>query len=92
MYVTLKHDPNRGIPGGYWDETIDPPTKVNLEVATFKCASKACQAYIERNKLGAGNWTGGKIFRDGKQIAFVSYNGRVWMGTAYTGTNEEIKV
>jgi len=41
-------------------------------------ASLLCMDYINYWDLGGGNWTGGKVFKDGKQIARVSYNGRVW--------------
>ena len=38
----------------------------------------ACRADIEQDDLGGGNWSGGQIFEAGRQVARVSYNGRVW--------------
>lgn len=54
------------------------PDEAYFEVATFKGASLMCLKYIERWELGGGNWDGGQIYDDNKQIALVSYNGRVW--------------
>jgi len=52
--------------------------KVSIEVATLKGASEICLKYIANWNLGGGNWAGGQVYEDGKQIARVSYNGRVW--------------
>ena len=51
---------------------------VTLTVATFQEASQACEAYIGQYDLGGGNWNGGQICEQERQIARVSYNGRVW--------------
>ena len=79
MYVvTMKHSSNPDIPGGYWSgkPSEGPAMK---RVATFQEAAAECRAYIERNNLGGGNWTGGQVFADKKtQVARVSFNGRVW--------------
>ena len=53
------------------------PTLI-ISVATFEEASAACRAYIEQYDLGGGNWSGGQLFEAGRQVARVSYNGRVW--------------
>ena len=34
--------------------------------------------YIENNCLGAGNWTGGRVFENGVRVGYISYNGRYW--------------
>lgn len=54
------------------------PDEVCVEVATFKGASIMCLKYIDEFELGGGNWDGGQIYDGNKQIASVSYNGRVW--------------
>ena len=81
MQVTLKHVSNPDIDGGYWEQPKSPAKERRAEVDSFKEASELCQRYIEFNGLGGGNWAGGQIFENGKQIAFVSYNGRVWEGS-----------
>jgi len=60
---------------------------VSCEVATFKGARLICTKYIANWNLGGGNWAGGQIYEDGKQVARVSYNGRVW-----DMNDEEIKL
>lgn len=54
-----------------------------VEVSSLREASERCRAFIEVHQLGGGNWTGGRV-RDasGKDVANVSYNGRVWEGRA----------
>lgn len=76
-FVTLEHVPNPDISEGYWS----PPQTGNLVncVRTLREASERCRAYIDANDLGAGNWSGGKVYAmNGTQVARVSYNGRVW--------------
>lgn len=50
-----------------------------VEVASYEEASKACRQYIRDNNLGMGNWTGGTIKDRARKVAYVSYNGRVWL-------------
>lgn len=47
-------------------------------VDSYKDASRAVRHFVETNNLGGGNWTGGRIFDDGRLVGRVSYNGRVW--------------
>jgi len=51
---------------------------ISIEVAGWQAASAAWEAYIAQYNLGGGNWTGGQIYEHARQIARVSYNGRVW--------------
>lgn len=63
----------------------------SIKVNSFKEASDVCKKFIDDNGLGSGNWEGGQIFDDaGKQIAHVSYNGRVWEGKTWTPNAKEI--
>ena len=79
MKVRLSHAPNPDVRGGYLETPLDAGRAVQIKVATLAEAADACRAYIARNALGAGNWTGGRITDDsGKTIGHVSYNGRVW--------------
>jgi len=61
-----------------------------VPVDSFRSASNAVLGYIKRNNLGGGNWAGGQIFQDGKMIAHVSYNGRVWKGKSWKSGQEPI--
>lgn len=47
-------------------------------VSSMREASLVCREYIDEHGLGGGNWTGGQIMENGKIVAYVSYNGRVW--------------
>ena len=79
MYtVTLSHARNPDVAGGYWSEPIESGKRRLLDVATLGDAAVACRAYIVRNGLGGGNWTGGKVTQKGKFVAKVSFNGRLW--------------
>ncbi len=54
-----------------------------LEVGSFAEASRKTLDYIQAWNLGGGNLVA-EIFdkrKDGKQIAHVSYNGKVWGGS-----------
>lgn len=61
-----------------------------VPVESFAAASNAVLGYIARNNLGGGNWAGGLIFRGGKPIAHVSYNGRVWRGKSWKSGQKPI--
>jgi len=47
-------------------------------VGTLAEAQQVCSEYIADNELGAGNWAGGQVMRDGEVVAYVAYNGSVW--------------
>lgn len=49
-----------------------------VRVLTLKGAGRVCQSYIADWNLGGGNWTGGQVYKGKKQIARISYNGRIW--------------
>lgn len=57
---------------------LSPSTTVEIE--SLEEASKVCLNYIYEYELGGGNWSGGQVYQSGKQVAYVSYNGRVWFG------------
>ena len=78
MKLKLSHASNPDVRGGYWSEPIDPKRAQYIEVPTMEAASKAVRAYIEKNGLGGGNWTGGSLTVNGNEIARISYNGRAW--------------
>lgn len=82
--VQLAHGPNPDRDGdGYWAGAPDAPRSAEVRVSSFEEAARVCQAFIAKHELGGGNWYGGAV-RDarGRQIAYVSYNGRVWPGRA----------
>ena len=48
------------------------------EANTIEDCQRIVRNYIEENNLGGGNWTGGKVYENGVQIGYISYNGRYW--------------
>lgn len=48
------------------------------EAETIEECQDHVRSYIEKYELGGGNWTGGKVFKDGEEIGRISYNGRYW--------------
>ena len=80
MTVKLSHRKNPDLfdRGGYWDEPAESGKTQAVPVNSYAEASKVSQDYIRRNHLGAGNWTGGKIYQGRTKVGHVSYNGRVW--------------
>jgi hypothetical protein len=49
-----------------------------VHVNTLREASEACRAYIKEWDLGGGNWPKAHVHCNGKPVAWISYNGRVW--------------
>jgi len=91
LKVRLEARPNPD----YSSDSSDYRGRINIEasletVTSFKEASEVCKKFIRDNELGSGNWTGGEIFENGKQIAHVSYNGRVWEGRTYPAKEIQI--
>lgn len=89
--VRLAHAPNPDISdgySGYWVPT-SPCKPREVEVFSFAQASSVCRDYIKEWELGGGNWSGGQVFDTAtkKQVARISYNGRVW----HPETGKEIK-
>jgi hypothetical protein len=55
------------------------PQLRSVPVADLEAAAKACRDYIEHEDVGNRDWCGGEVYdADGKCVAVVSYNGRVW--------------
>ena len=48
-------------------------------VRSLREASNRCLDYIAENELGGGSWAGGVVRANHINIAYISYNGRVWL-------------
>jgi hypothetical protein len=75
--VDLMHGQGNGT--GYWEPAIDK-RRIVQEVSSLAEASAALTQWVARNGLGGGNLARdcGEVRDNGKVIARVSYNGRVW--------------
>jgi len=79
LTITLGHHRNPDVPGGYRDIPVDPGRPRKVPVPSLADASRVALAYIDRNRLGGGNWREA-VVRDARErvVARVSYNGRLW--------------
>lgn len=75
------------------------PQLRSVPVADLAAAAKACRDYIDQEDVGSRDWCGGEVFNgEGRCVAVVSYNGRVWTPGAqnpegqYLASPQEIAV
>jgi hypothetical protein len=54
--------------------------KHKKKVSSIDEAILVVRNFISENDLGGGNWTGGDVYKNGKKIGAISYNGRYWEG------------
>lgn len=88
--VSLSAEPNPDFDEDSLEGSINIPEQLVPVKSVSEARNKVMQ-FISENDLGSGNWSGGQIFENGRPIAFVSYNGRVWEGKIEDGSNKEFK-
>lgn len=49
-----------------------------VAVSSLREAASRCESYRDEHGLGSRDWSGGDVKLNGKLVARVSYNGRVW--------------
>lgn len=59
-----------------------------VKSATLAGMRRAAEAYIAKWDLGGGNFVDPEIRKDGKFVARISYNGRLWDHMEYEKANE----
>ena len=77
LIVELSADTNPDFGKDSWEGQVKIKP-IYETVRTMADASKAVRRFIEKNNLGGGNFTGGRVWDDREEVAHVSYNGRVW--------------
>ena len=55
--------------------------KSRKKVSDVEEARRVVREFIEENDLGSGNWPNGGVYKNGKKIGYISYNGRFWDDT-----------
>lgn len=60
-----------------YESVYGVPKRVMRATSIEEC-QRIVRNYIEFYNLGSGNWDGGDVFKDGKLIGNISYNGRFW--------------
>lgn len=58
--------------------------KKRFFVSSFIEASRIYSDLRDRSGLGGSKWPEGKIFENDRQIARISYNGRIWSPEPWT--------
>ena len=60
----------------------------SVNIKSYKVKAKSIEnardivvAFIMENDLGSGNWSGGNVYKNGKKVGHISYNGRYWDDT-----------
>lgn len=64
--------------------------KINSKVTNVTSYEEASRAYRKFTVGKSSRCAQGKIFQDGVQIAYVSFNGRVWPGTDFVPGTQPI--
>lgn len=54
------------------------PTEI-VEPSTLKQCQQAVLNYIKKWGLGGGNWTGGLVTCNGREVGRFAYNGTMWV-------------
>jgi len=75
--VALGAEPNPDYDRGSHEGTVSIDT-YRVKAKDIQEARDKVVAFIDENDLGSGNFNGGELYSDGKQIGYISYNGRVW--------------
>lgn len=81
----LRAVPNRDFGPRSYEANVDVPGRW-IPVDSLAGARRKTLDFIRAWDLGGGNWTGGEVASDGKIVARISYNGRIWDTT----TGQEI--
>ena len=70
--IDIGENPYDNIVGGV---RIEPNV---VECESIEECQKVVRKYIKENDLGGSNWIGGKVYKNGTQVGYISYNGRYW--------------
>jgi hypothetical protein len=78
LRVELSAEPNPDFGPNSYRGSVRLPRR-SIKVNNLAEAVAVCRTYIEEHELGGGNWTGGRVTDGaGKEVARISYNGRIW--------------
>ena len=76
--VELEGVPNVDFDRSSWNGSVSIGKRYKV-VNDLNGAKRVCENFIDKNNLGGGNWTGGRIYDDsGDIVGYISYNGRAW--------------
>ena len=75
--VHLEAVPNRDFDQSSHEGNVRVP-KLKKSAKSVAEAVSIAKKFIQDNDLGGSNFLPAKLYKNGKQIGFISYNGRVW--------------
>lgn len=81
MKTKVVGNPDRG------QDPTRPPfgvSVITLAAPSLTSLRSILHEWQSENQIGAGNWTSPPVYRDGKRVGFMSYNGRVWVQKNWT--------
>lgn len=85
--IFLRAVPNNDFSAKSHEANVDVPGRW-VPVDSLVDARRLALDFIRAWDLGGGNWIGGEVASDGKVVARISYNGRIWDA----GTGKEIPI
>jgi hypothetical protein len=77
MEVYLEAVPNKDFSSDSNEGSINIKGKW-IKVDDLKDAQIKVRLFIKKHELGSGNFSGGQVRKDGKEIAHISHNYRIW--------------
>jgi hypothetical protein len=79
----------------YGQDPNSPPYGVNI----VRITTNSIEVLIERvrhwqgeNDIGGGNWMNPAVYVDGKEVGYMSYNGKVWADRSWTPNTKQINL
>jgi hypothetical protein len=75
--VHLEAVPNRDFDQSSHEANVRVP-KLKKSAKSVAEAVSIAKKFIQDNDLGGSNFLPAKLYKNGKQVGFISYNGRVW--------------
>lgn len=79
-----------GNPDHYQDPEQELSPALIKMITSKENGQSIVREYISEYDLGAGNYTGGCVFKNGKLVGYYSYNGRLWADLPFKDTREEL--
>lgn len=72
-----------------------PPWGVDIVTITgdtYVSIQDQVSDWIGENDIGGGEWCMPPVYKDGKVIGYMSYNGRLWESQSWMDTTQQIHI
>jgi len=77
----------------YGQDPNQPPYGVDIVKITahnFDLLLKRVRNWQYENDIGGGNWMNPAVYFNGKEVGYMSYNGKVWADKSWTPNTKQI--